>query len=138
MTLDGRHELDPAVAIPMVVPDHKRRHPLAGPLFGVEMACGGGQSAILLRPEAGFGLRNVVRNPWPGEGSENNQHLHAALQRRRTQLIEKPAAAALALSAWTTNGCLRRLLIRSLGQNLLNRAIEMPESSRSQKCKGPL
>ena len=26
----GRHELDPAVAVPVVVPIRKRRHPLAG------------------------------------------------------------------------------------------------------------
>jgi len=91
VALVGRHELDAAVAVPVVVPIHERRYPqaclfhagewppwLIGPVFCcAEQRCGAGV---------------VVANPWSGEGPQHSQLFQQAFQRGGTQLFEKPAA----------------------------------------------
>ncbi len=83
VALMRRHELDAAVAVPVVVPVHKRRHPQAGFLSAGEWA------SWVVRPvfrcsEQRFGVRVVVRHPWSGEGTEDSQFLQPGLQRRGT------------------------------------------------------
>jgi len=66
----GREELDAAVAVSVVVPVHKRRHPLAGLVFAREwpaLVVG----PVLERSEQGFRVGVVVGDPRPGEGSEH-------------------------------------------------------------------
>ena len=72
----GRDEFDAAVAVSMVVPVHKRRHPLACLVFA------GKWPARVVRPvldrsEQGFRVGVVVGDPWPGEGSEHAHLLQA-------------------------------------------------------------
>ena len=78
-----RHELDAAVAVPMVVPVDERGDPLTGLLFGSK-GLAGVIRPILHCPEQRFRVRVVVRHPWPGEGSEDTQFLQPAFQRGRT------------------------------------------------------
>jgi len=68
----GRDEFDAAVAVPVVVPIHKCRHPLAGLFFAREwpvLIVG----PVFDRAEQGFRVQVVVRDPRPGKGS---QHPH--------------------------------------------------------------
>ena len=70
VALVGRHEFDRAVVVPVVVPIHKCRHPLAGLLFVGEWPAGV-VGAVFDRTEKGFRVRVVVGDPWPGKGSEH-------------------------------------------------------------------
>jgi len=72
VVLVGRHELDAAVAVPVVVPIEKGRHPFAGLVFAGEWPSGV-VGPVLDRSEQGFRVGVVVGDPWPGEGS---QHPH--------------------------------------------------------------
>ena len=86
VALVGRHELDTAVAVPLVVPLHERRHPQAGFLSA------GKRPSWVLRPvfrcsEQGFGVRVVVRHPWPGEGPQDSQLLQPGFQRGRPHSV---------------------------------------------------
>jgi len=67
-----RDEFDAAVAVPVVVPIHKCRHPLAGLAFAGEWTAWV-VGPVLDRAEQGFRVGVVVGDPWPGEGS---QHPH--------------------------------------------------------------
>jgi len=53
MALMGRDEFDAAVAVPVVVPVHKRSYPLAGPVFAGEWPAGV-VGPVLDRSEQGF------------------------------------------------------------------------------------
>ena len=91
VTLQRRYELDTAVAVPVVVPVHKRHHPLAGFFPAGEWA------AWVIRtvfgsPEQGFRVRVVVADARTGERPEHAQFFQATLQRGGAQLFEKPAA----------------------------------------------
>ena len=68
----GRHELDAAVAVPVVVPIDKRSHPLARIVFAGKWPAGVVRP-VLERSEQGFRVGVVVGDPWPGKGS---QHAH--------------------------------------------------------------
>ena len=75
----GRHELDAALAVPMVVPIDKRCRPLTSGLLAGEW------TAWVVRPvfrraEQRLGIGVVVRHPWPGEGSEYAQFLQPAFE----------------------------------------------------------
>jgi len=83
VALVGRHELDAAVAVPMVVPVDKRRHPLAGLLLAGKWPSRVVR-AIFRGAEQRLGIEFVVRYPWPREGSQHAQLFHPALQRGRT------------------------------------------------------
>ena len=63
VTLDGRHELDAAVAVLVVVPVDERHHPLTGLVFGGKWLAGVFRP-ILHRPEQRFRVRVVVGDPW--------------------------------------------------------------------------
>ncbi len=83
VALLGRDELDAAVAVPVVVPVHKRGDPQAGFLNAREWA------AWVVRPvfgcsEQGFRVRVVVRHPGPGEGPQYTQLLQPGFQRGRS------------------------------------------------------
>jgi len=83
VALMGRHELDAAVAVPMVVPIDKRYHPLTSGLLAGEW------TAWVVRPvfrraEQRLGIGVVVRHPWHGEGSEYAQFLQPAFERCAT------------------------------------------------------
>ena len=56
VTLDGRHEFDPAVAVLVVVPVDERGHPLTGLVFRGKWLAGVIRS-ILHRPEQRFRVR---------------------------------------------------------------------------------
>ncbi len=62
VSLVGRDEFDPAVAVPMVVPVDERDHPQAGFLRAVK-----GPTRVVRpvfrRPEKGFRVGVVVRHP---------------------------------------------------------------------------
>lgn len=62
VALLGRHELDAALAVPVVVPVDERRHPYAGFL-----RTGKGPARVVRpvfrRPEQGLGVWVVVRHP---------------------------------------------------------------------------
>ena len=86
VALVGRHELDAAVAVPVVVPVHKRGHPLTG------LVLAGEWSPWVVRPvfcrsEQRFGVGVVIGHPWPREGSEHAQLLQPALQRCGTHRV---------------------------------------------------
>jgi hypothetical protein len=86
-----RDELEPAVAVMLVVPVNERRHPQTG------LLCAGKGLSRVIRPvfrcpEQRFGVRVVIGDPWPGEGPEHALLFQPAFQRGRTQLFEKPAA----------------------------------------------
>ena len=83
VTLDGRHELDAAVAVLVVVPVDERRHPLTGLVFGGKWLAGVFRP-ILHRPEQRFRVRVVVGDPWTRERPEHAEFLQPALQRGRT------------------------------------------------------
>ena len=72
VALMGRDEFDAAVAVPVVVPIHKSRHPLAGFVFSGEWPARV-VGSVFDRSEQGFRVGVVVGDPWPGEGS---QHPH--------------------------------------------------------------
>jgi hypothetical protein len=64
VSLDGCHELDAAVTVPMVVPVDERGDPLAGLLFGGKWLAGV-IMPIFHRPEQGFRVGVVVGYSWP-------------------------------------------------------------------------
>ena len=66
----GRDEFDAPVAVPVVVPVHKCRHPLACLVFTGEWPARV-VGPVLDRSEQGFRVRVVVGDPGPGEGSEH-------------------------------------------------------------------
>ena len=66
VALMGRDEFDAAVAVPVVVPIHKSRHPLAYLVFAGERPAGV-VGTVLDRAEQGFREGIVVRNPGPRE-----------------------------------------------------------------------
>lgn len=72
VALMGRVEFDAAVAVPVVVPIHKCRHPLAGLFFAREWPVRI-VWPVFDRAEKGFRVGVVVGVPWPGKGS---QHPH--------------------------------------------------------------
>ncbi len=76
MTLMGRDEFDAAVAVPVVVPVHKRSYPHAGLVFAGEWPARV-VGLVLHRSEQGFRVGVVVGDPWPGEGSEHAHLLQA-------------------------------------------------------------
>ena len=83
VTLLRRHELDAAVAVPMVVPVDKRRHPLAG------LVLAGKWPSRVIRPvlrcaEQRFGVGVVIADARPRERPEHAQFLKTAFQRGRT------------------------------------------------------
>ena len=59
MALMGRDEFDGAVAVPVVVPIHKSRHPLAGLVFAGELPAGV-VGTVFDRSEQGFRVGVVV------------------------------------------------------------------------------
>ena len=122
VTLDGRHELDAAVAVLVVVPIDERRHPLTGLVFGGKWLAGVIRP-ILHRPEQRFRVRVVIADARPRERPEYAQFLKTALQRGRTH--------GVAVVGWRISGCFRPLPIRSLKQALLTRSAAMAGSSRS-------
>ena len=74
VTLLRRRELDPAVAVPMVVPVDKRRHPLAG------LVLAGKWPSRVIRPvlrcaEQRFGVWVVIADARPRERPEYAQFL---------------------------------------------------------------
>ena len=79
VALVRRHELDAAMAVFMVIPLHKGRHPQAGLLFGSEWAVGVVRP-VFDRAEQGFRVRVVIADPWPGKGSQHSQLLKAGFQ----------------------------------------------------------
>ncbi len=83
VTLDGRHEFDPAVAVLVVVPVDAFADPLTGLVFRGKWLSGVFRS-VLHCSEQGFGVRVVVGDPWSGEGSEHTQFLQPAFQCGRT------------------------------------------------------
>ena len=120
--LVGWHELDSALAVPVVVPVHKRRHPLAssqrageGPIRVVRLLFG--------LPEQCF----RVRVTFDTRGLEKDLSTPSSSRR----LSSVAARMALPLSACRINGCRRPLLIRSRRQALLTRSAAMAGSSRS-------
>jgi hypothetical protein len=64
VTLLGRHEFDPAVPVPMVVPVDECSDPLTGLLFAGK-GLAGVFRPILHGPEQGFGVRVVVADARP-------------------------------------------------------------------------
>ncbi len=80
VTLVVRDEFHAAVAVPVDVPIHERRNTMASLVFS-----GKWPSRVvrpLLRcPEQRFGVRNVYRHPWYGEGPQDSKFLQPALQR---------------------------------------------------------
>ncbi len=80
VALLGRHELDAAVTVLVVVPIHEQRHPLAGLAFAGEwpvLVVG----PVLDRAEKGFGVRIVVRHSWPGERTQHAQLFQPGFKR---------------------------------------------------------
>jgi len=83
VTLLRRHKLDAAVAVPIVVPVDKRRHPLAG------LVLVGKWPSRVIRPllrcaEQRFGVGVVIADARPRERPEHAQLFQPALQRCRT------------------------------------------------------
>ena len=83
VTLLGRHEFDPAVAVPVVVPVDELDDPLTGLVFRGKWLAGVIRP-ILHRPEQRFRVRVVIADARPGERPEHAQFFQAALQRGRT------------------------------------------------------
>ena len=83
VALVGCHELDPAVAVPVVVPVHKRCHPLAGSLHASKWPPGV-IGPVFCCAEKRFGIRVVVAEARPRERPEHAQFLKPALQRGRS------------------------------------------------------
>ena len=79
VALVRRHALDAAMAVFMVVPLHKGRHPQAGLLPCFEWAVGVVRP-VFDRAEQGFRVRVIVADPWPGKGSQHSQLLQAGFQ----------------------------------------------------------
>jgi hypothetical protein len=81
MALIRRDKSDTAVAVLVITPIHKRRHPAAGFFLALEGPPGVVQPVF---QPSGKQLRVgvVIAQPRPGEGSEHPQLLQAALQRR--------------------------------------------------------
>ena len=86
MTLMGRHEFDGAVPVSVVVPVHKRRHPLRGLVLAGKGPAGVVRS-VFKRSEQGFRVRVVVRDPRSGKGSEHPHLLRPQFQRGPTHGI---------------------------------------------------
>ncbi len=74
------HELDPAVAVLVVVPGDERGDPLTGLLFGGK-GFAGVIRPVFHCPEKRFGVGVVVGHPRSGEGPEHAQFFQATLQR---------------------------------------------------------
>lgn len=94
VALLGRHELDAAVTVLVVVSIHKQRHLLAG------LAIAGERPNWVVGPsldrtEKGFGVRIVVRHPWPEGRRQHAQLFQPGFKRGSAQLCEKPAARRL-------------------------------------------
>ena len=70
----GRHEFDAAVAVPVVVPIDKGRHPLACLAFAAKRPAGV-VGPVLDRAEQGFREGIVVRNPGLRERPQDTQLL---------------------------------------------------------------
>ena len=86
MALLGCHELDPAMAVPVVVPVHKRRHPQACLLHAGEWppwVIG----PVFCCAEQRFRVGVVVANPWSREGPQHPQLFQAAFQRGGTHCV---------------------------------------------------
>ena len=122
VTLLRRHELDPAVAVLVVVPVDELGDPLTGlVLAGKWLAWVIGQ--IIHCPEQRFRVRVVVADARSGE--------RPSTPSSSKRLSNVAARMALPLSACKIRGCLRPLLIRSRRQALLTRSAAIPGSSRS-------
>ena len=103
--LVGSHELDADVAVPMVVPVHKRSRPLAGLFHAGEWA------TWEVRPvfrclEQRFGVWVVVADTRPREGTQDAQLLQTAFQHGRSHGVaivsvenQRPMAALTDLLA---------------------------------------
>ena len=111
MSLLGRDELHPAVAVLVVVPVDKRRHPLTGLVLAVERLTRVIRSLptaprvcfyTVLNSASEYGLSLLTR------GRENDLRTPSSFRR----LSSVAACMALPLSAWRFSGCLRPLLIR--------------------------
>ena len=72
VTLNRRHELDPAVAVLVVVPIDELGDPLAGLVFGGKWLAGVIRP-VFHCPEQGFRVRVVIGDPWPRERPEHAQ-----------------------------------------------------------------
>jgi len=86
MALLGRHELDAAVTVLVVIPIHERRHPLAGFRLAAKWPAWVA-GPVLDRTKQGFRVGIVVRNPWPGERAQHPQLLQPGLERGGTHGI---------------------------------------------------
>jgi hypothetical protein len=78
VTLNGYHELEPAVAVRMIVPVPQRHHALAC-LIVVNKWLAVVIRPILHRPEQRLRAGVVVGYPWIGEGYEYSRIIQAAL-----------------------------------------------------------
>ena len=81
--LNGCHEFDPAVAVPVVVPVDERSDPLTGLLLGGKGLAGVVRS-VFHGPEQRFGVGVVVADTWPRERPQDAQLLQTAFQRGGT------------------------------------------------------
>jgi len=80
VTLLGRHEFDPAVAVPVAVQVEELGDPLTGLIFGA-IWLAGVIRPILNRPEQRFQVQVVIAYPRPGERPEHAEFLQTAIQR---------------------------------------------------------
>ena len=80
------YKLDSAVAVLVVVPVHKRRHPITCALLAAERPAGV-IGPIFRRAEQRFRIAIVVGYPWLGEGSEHARFLQPALQGGRPHCV---------------------------------------------------
>ena len=83
VSLHRSHELDCAVAVPVVVPVDKGRHPLACLVLAGKRPVGVVR-LVFGRAEQGFRVEVVVGHPRSGEGSEYSQLLQPAFERCST------------------------------------------------------
>ena len=83
VSLNGCHEFDPAVPVPVVLPVDERGNQVTGLLFG-----GKGLARVVRPvfhgPEQPFGVGGVVADTWPLEQPQDPQLLQTAFQRGGT------------------------------------------------------
>ena len=115
VTLNRRHELDPAVAVLVVVPIDERGHPLTSLLFGGKWLAGVIRPILtaprdfvytVLNSDSEYGLSFDTRGLEKDLRTPSSSSRHSSVAAR----------LALPLSACRINGCFLPLLIRSLRQ----------------------
>lgn len=102
VTLMGRHKLDPAVEVPVVVPVHKRRYPLACLFHTGEWATWVGRR-VFRRAEQRFGVR-VLRRLGLFCSSLVEQGDRTEADRVLEQVLEVMPDSSFPCSTWATNG----------------------------------